>query len=233
MLILGGGITGLSFAYFYHGNSILLEKEPVLGGLARSYQLNNISYDLGPHIIFSHHQDILALHCSLTCTTKLKRTSAILYHGCIVKYPFENGLASLPEQDKLYCLKTFLHNPYKQYQPTNFLQFFLVNFGEGITKLYLQSYNEKIWKLDPAYLDTQMVARIPKPPKEDIVKSANGIETEGYLHQLYFHYPQTGGFQSIIDAYVNHIKQKTTIHRSTQIQQLEYNNNTWTLIFNQ
>ena len=39
--------------------------------------------------------------------------------------------------------------------------------------------------------------RIPKPNKQDILKSSIGIETEGYVHQLYYHYPEKGGYQSI------------------------------------
>ena len=42
----------------------------------------------------------------------------------------------------------------------------------------------------------EWVGRIPKPPMEDVVKSALGIETEGYTHQLYFRYPLHGGFES-------------------------------------
>jgi len=44
------------------------------------------------------------------------------------------------------------------------------------------------------------VERIPRPPAEDIIKSAIGIETEGYTHQLYFYYPINGGIQSLIEA---------------------------------
>ena len=50
------------------------------------------------------------------------------------------------------------------------LQFFLATFGEGMTDLYLRPYNEKIWKFDPAFMDMQMVERIPKPPAEDILR---------------------------------------------------------------
>ena len=32
-----------------------------------------------------------------------------------------------------------------------------------------------------------MVERIPRPPDEDIIKSAKGIKTEGYKHQLNFY----------------------------------------------
>ena len=69
--------------------------------------------------------------------------------------------------------------------------FFLKNFGEGIFNLYLGPYNNKIWKMNTSKLDTQMVERIPRPPDQDIINSAKGVVTEGYKHQLYFHYPKT------------------------------------------
>ena len=48
----------------------------------------------------------------------------------------------------------------------------------------------------------EWVARVPRPPMEDVVKSALGIETEGYTHQLYFRYPLHGGFESIVKAMI-------------------------------
>jgi protoporphyrinogen oxidase len=39
--------------------------------------------------------------------------------------------------------------------------------------------------------------RVPKPPLEDVIKAAVGVETEGYTHQLYFHYPAQGGIESL------------------------------------
>ena len=32
---------------------------------------------------------------------------------------------------------------------------------------------------------------------EDVIKAAVGVETEGYTHQLYFHYPAHGGIESL------------------------------------
>jgi protoporphyrinogen oxidase len=49
-------------------------------------------------------------------------------------------------------------------------------------------------------MSLEWVDRIPSPPLEDIVKSALGYETEGYLHQLYFKYPKKGGVQALVDA---------------------------------
>ena len=192
-IILGGGLAGLSLAYFLDKNSIILEKEKQLGGLCRSFEFNKVFYDIGPHILFSKNEKILNTLTSLLKTNKIRRSSKIYHKGRLVKYPFENDLASLSEEDKEYCLKEFLHNPYENCQAQNMLQFFLKTFGEGITRLYLEPYNQKIWKFDPAFMDTQMVERIPKPPKSDVIKSAKGIPTEGYKHQLYFQYPEKGG----------------------------------------
>ena len=48
-----------------------------------------------------------------------------------------------------------------------------------------------------------VLARIPKPPMEDVLKSAIGIPTEGYLHQLHFYYPIEGGFEAMVETWVS------------------------------
>jgi len=218
--ILGGGIAGLSFAYFLDKKSFILEKVEEIGGLCRSFKFKDINYDIGPHIIFSKNQEILDLHTNLIETNLIKRNNSVFYKNRFIKYPFENDLGSLPSEDKDYCLNEFLNNSYKNYESNNMLQFFLKTFGEGITRCYLQPYNEKIWKFDSCCLDTQMVDRIPRPPDEDVIKSAQGIPTEGYTHQLYFHYPKEGGFQTLINAYRDRIKEKTSIHREVKIESI-------------
>ena len=65
-------------------------------------------------------------------------------------------------------------------------------------------------------MDTQMVERIPKPPKQDIIKSAKGIKTEGYRHQLYFYYPKKNGIQSLFDSYLNSLNDKKILIKKNQ-----------------
>lgn len=226
-IILGGGLAGLSMAYFLNKNSIILEKEKQLGGLCRSFEFNGVFYDIGGHIMFSKNKRILNLLTSLVKTNKIRRSNKIYHQGRLIKYPFENDLAGLNYEDREYCLNAFLRNPYKNYRPQNMLQFFLKNFGEGITRLYLQPYNQKIWKFDPALMDTQMVERIPRPPKEDIIKSARGIASEGYLHQLYFHYPEKGGIQQIISAFAENIAGKCAIVNPVKIKKIYKQKGIW------
>ena len=197
--ILGGGLAGLSLAYYLKKEALIIEKETNVGGLMRSYTMNGVVYDIGPHILFSKNKHALKELISFTKSHQLKRSNRIFHKGTFIKYPFENDLHALDQETREYCLKEFLNNPYENFSdPENMLQFFLKTFGEGITRTYLQPYNEKIWKFDPCYMDTQMVDRIPKPPREDVIKSAQGKVTEGYTHQLYFHYPDNDGIETVI-----------------------------------
>ena len=62
-------------------------------------------------------------------------------------------------------------------------------------------YNEKIWKYPTDRMSLHWVdGRIPRPPVEDIIKSAIGIETEGYAHQAIFSYPVDGGIKALVRA---------------------------------
>ena len=124
----------------------------------------------------------------------------------------------LPKKDLEYCINTFLNNPFEKYDYQNMIQFFYKMFGEGITRIYLEPYNRKIWKFDPSFMDTQMVERIPKPPKKDIINSSKGIVTEGYKHQLFFQYPKSKGIQALFDVYKNSLNQKNNILLNQKIK---------------
>ena len=222
--ILGGGLSAISLAYYLQENEDIkeihiLEKDEVLGGICRTYIKEGIEYDVGPHIIFSKDKEVLDLMNSLLGENneKHRRSNRILHKKRFVQYPFENDLSKLPQEDIDYCVNGFLHNPFENYDATNMLQFFLKTFGEGITNTYLRPYNEKIWKFDPAFMDTQMVERIPKPPKEDIIKSANGETIDGYLHQLYFTYPKSGGTEALIKAFISKLSNKVKIHTNSKV----------------
>ncbi len=112
------------------------------------------------------------------------------------------------------------------------LQFFLKTFGEGITNTYLRPYNEKIWKFDPSFMDLQMVERIPKPPREDIIKSAQGEAIDGYTHQLYFSYPQEKGINSLINSLLTRLNEKVKISPNITINAISKTDKGYNIITN-
>jgi len=202
--ILGGGITGLALQHFLNEDSVVLEAADVPGGLCRTYWKDGFGYDLGGHILFSKLQHVTDTVDALLegNLNRCRRANKILYNGRYVKYPFENDLAALGKEDAYECLLQYLRNDFEG-EVTNLREWAYATFGSGIADKYFIPYNEKIWNVPAEALGLDFVERIPKPPMEDVLRSALGIETEGYLHQLYFRYPTRGGVEALVQALID------------------------------
>jgi protoporphyrinogen oxidase len=222
--ILGGGLAGLSTAYFMKDRCVVLEENSELGGLCRSFEKDGFVYDIGGHILFSKNKKILLEMVSWLRNNvhRKYRRNQIWYKDRFVKYPFENGLYSLDKKEIFDCLIGYLINENKE--PKNLKEWCKYTFGNGIAEKYLLPYNEKIWKHDLEDMSTHWVERIPKPPMKDIIKSAIGIRTEGYRHQLYFYYPKKGGINSFICSLVGKIKK---IEKGFKVIGIKKKNNKW------
>jgi len=208
--ILGGGLSGVSFQRFLKLKSEILEKEERLGGLCRSFSKDGFLYDLGGHIIYSKEKQVIRLirkilHDNINYC---RRNNKILFNGRLIKYPFENGVGELQKEDIYECLMGYLSN--KHVRMETFKDWIYKTFGDGISNKYLIPYNEKIWKFPLEKMGIEWVERIPKPPTEDVIKSALGICTEGYTHQLYFNYPNSGGIENLVLSFMkNNAKVRT------------------------
>ena len=225
--ILGGGLAGISIAYFLRDlDCEVLEEFSRIGGHCKTKKKNGFSYDMGGHIMFSKDKEMLNFELKLLEDNKQKfrRFNQIWFKGRFIKYPFENDLHSLDKEDIFDCLYHFFNNPYPR-PKTNFKEWIYYNFGKGIAEKYLIPYNKKIWKIDPSELGLDWVeGRVPKPPAEDILKSALGIETEGYTHQLYFWYPKKGGIESLVLAFAKHVKNIVLNYKVNKVKKI---NNEW------
>ena len=218
-IILGGGLAGITTARLLHERghtATVLEAESKPGGLCRSYTKDGFTFDLGgSHIIFSRDQDVLSFMHKMLADNREEniRNTKIYYKDRYIKYPFENGLGELPKEDCYFCLHEFIKvlladvASSTKTEPKNFQEWIYQTFGAGIAECYLKPYNEKIWKHPLIDISTHWVAgRIPRPPVENIIQSAVGIETEGYTHQSHFSYPKNGGIESLIHAIASPIK---------------------------
>jgi protoporphyrinogen oxidase len=201
--VLGGGLCGLVVGAYSRHDCEVLEADSETGGHCRSLVKDGYTFDVGgPHILFSRNQEILNLilgELGDNINTQ-RRNSKVYYDGRFVKYPFENGLGDLAPEDRFNCLYHYLFNDYPP--PTNFKEWIYHTFGKGIAETYLLPYNEKIWNISADQMSIDWVdGRVPRPPAEDVIKSAVGVETEGYTHQLNFRYPLVGGIEALPKAF--------------------------------
>lgn len=222
-LILGGGASGLSTAILIPESKII-ESGPKIGGLSNSKSIEGFTFDQGPHIMFSRDKDVLGVMVDSldgnvhTCI----RNNVVMINGSLLRYPIENDLSSLPQEIRINALQDFLAlriNPSKV-QPRNLEEWFLQNFGETLTKIYFKPYNEKIWNLPFSEISMTWADRIPSPPWEDVLKGAMGVRTEGYVHQLHYDYPKSGGYESLMKAWAGRIA-SNRIRLDSEIQKIE------------
>ncbi len=227
--ILGAGLTGITLARLLQdkGDEVtVLERENEYGGLCRSMTYSGFTFDIGgSHIIFSRDSHVLAfMRDALGKNSRQnKRNTKIFYKGKFIKYPFENGLYELPMDDLYFCINEFIKTLIAVEKgelppPSNFREWINYTFGKGIADLYMIPYNEKIWKYPTERMSMHWVdGRIPRPPVEDVIKSAVGIETEGYTHQSVFSYPLRDGIEAMVRGIAKPIEEniQTGFHVSS------------------
>jgi len=237
--ILGGGLSGLTLARLLQEQGeeiVVLEAEPEYGGLCKSKTDQGFTFDTGgSHIIFSRDLEVLAFMRRMITGNEQRnnRATKIFYKQQFVKYPFENGLSDLPQEDRFFCINEFIKTLIAVEKgeipaPVNFREWIYHTFGNGIAKYYMIPYNEKIWKYPTDKMSLHWVdGRIPRPPVEDIIKSAIGIDTEGYTHQAVFYYPLDGGIMALVHAIARPIEpciktgfRVTSITKSGEIWQI-------------
>ena len=188
---------------------MVLEAGPEYGGLCRSCTRDGFTFDTGgSHIIFSRDTEVLSFMRKMISGNEQENTrnTKIFYKGRYVKYPFENGLSDLPAEDLFFCISEFVKTLVAVEKgelpvPRTFRDWIYYTFGKGIAECYMVPYNEKIWKYPTNDMSLHWVdGRIPRPPVDDVIKSAIGISTEGYTHQSVFSYPLDGGIEALVKA---------------------------------
>lgn len=165
-LILGAGPTGLGAAWRLAERSerdwLLLEAGPEAGGLAASFvDDQGFTWDIGGHVQFSHYDYFdRAMQTFLGRDGWLQheRESWVWLRDRFVPYPFQNNIHRLPPEDLDKCLAGLVDitkNPAGK--PSDFHDWILSTFGQGLADVFMLPYNYKVWAYPPAQLNVKWV----------------------------------------------------------------------------
>jgi Protoporphyrinogen oxidase len=208
LLIVGGGPAGLSLAYHYGRNSLVLEKEQKVGGLCRSIQHDGGIFDIGGHVFHTPHPEVASLVQRLMGDRwfSQKRDARVYTHGTLIPYPFQKFYDRIPEIRTVEECRRGLQNARLTGQADNFEEYILDRFGEGVASHFMLPYNRKLWARDLRRMSCEWTAERVAGPKGIIEKFDNRGGTRKPLQpDTIVGYPAEGGYEEIYKSFVPHL----------------------------
>ncbi len=211
-LIIGAGPTGLSAAYHYPGDYILVEKEERPGGLCRSIYDRGFVFDYAGHIIFTNDPYISDVVYPMLLGENLHwqfREAWVYSKQAYTRYPFQASTFGLPVQVVKECILGAVEaarNYTSESSPENFRQFITAQWGEGIGKHFMVPYNQKLWTVPLEEMSWQwMNGRVPQPNLEEILDGALQPQPKPMGPNARFGYPLRGGYESLMKGWLRYL----------------------------
>jgi protoporphyrinogen oxidase len=198
VVIIGGGLTGISTALHLGRPYLLLERSGSLGGLARTDEREGFSFDRTGHWLHLRDASMRAL-CEAALGGELasvERRAKIYSFGGYTRYPFQANLFGLPPEVVKECLLGFVRTLLERgaSQPRNFEEYILHHFGAGIARCFMVPYNTKLWGVHPSEITSAWCQRfVPIPDLEQVVGGAVGAGPAEMGYNVSFRYPRRGG----------------------------------------
>ncbi len=205
-LILGAGISGLSFAYYLKRDDyLILEKENIPGGLLQTIKKQGFTWDYSGHFLHFKNE-ILKKNIETLMGEKLLHISpkitSIYYKGRFIDYPFQKNIHQLNKSDFIDCIY-YLFNKKPKAKYSNFREMLLGKFGKGICEKFLFPYNEKLYSTDLNNLDAAAIGRFfPDTNIKEIIENFKNPENSSY--NTSFIYPKDGIY-SFLELFIKNL----------------------------
>ena len=205
-LIIGGGPCGLGAArrLVQAGKSdvLVLEREPVFGGLAGSEYKNGYTWDYGCHVQHSHYGEFDRAMIEALGEDGWyhhQRESWVWIDGRWVPYPFQNNIHRLSDVGRDACLDGLrtAHANQGTYgkPPADFAEWGKRTFGHGIYDQFFEPYNKKVWACPLEFMGWQWIGdRVAVPDLARVEKNVHDkADDMGWGPNSTFQFPKVGG----------------------------------------
>ena len=204
-LVVGAGPAGLSAAYEIARNgahSLVAERDPVVGGIARTLSFRGYRFDIGGHRFFTKVPEVQAIWEEILGEDFLvrPRLSRIYYDGHFFDYPLRpvNALTGLGPIEAVRVMLSYLRARARRGGTDQNLEEWVTRrFGRRLYEIFFKTYTEKVWGMPCSEIDASWAAQRIKnldlgkavlralfPPKQDGEVITSLVEE--------FHYPRRG-----------------------------------------
>src|SRR4051812_3623752 len=205
VLVLGAGPAGLTAALHLvrRGRRVtVLEREDLVGGLARTEERDGFRFDLGGHRFFTKHPEVQALWEAILGDELIlrPRLSRIRYGGRVFTYPLDaiDVVRNLGPVELSRALGSYLRARASAGETETFEEWVTQRFGRRLYEMFFATYTEKVWGVPGSELRAEWAAqRIRGLSFGKAMRAAfRGVDDDaaGSLRSLVgeFHYPRLG-----------------------------------------
>lgn len=222
-LILGAGISGLTFASYCNDDYLIIEKENSVGGYCKTHYNKDFVWDYAGHFFHFKTEEFKKKFIESLdqndYVTQNKKTF-IYFDNDLIDFPFQTHIHELSKEKFIDCLYD-LFNKEEKDNYDNFLDMLYGKFGKSITEMFLKPYNEKLYATDLTKLDTDAMGRFfPYADVKAIINNMKDSKLNSYNNT--FLYPKKGA-QVIIDILMKAID-KNKIFLNSVISNIDIKN---------
>lgn len=160
-LIIGAGISGLTFANYAKGDYLIVEKETEAGGYCRTIRKKDYIWDYAGHFFHFNTEEFKNKFLKSVKPEDIKykdKNTKIIYKNQLVDYPFQTNIHQLEKEEFIDCLYDLFHREEKE-NYDSFLDMLYGKFGKSIVEKFLKPYNEKLYAVDLKTLDKDAMGR--------------------------------------------------------------------------
>ncbi|WP_086226133.1 protoporphyrinogen/coproporphyrinogen oxidase [Campylobacter devanensis] len=233
--ILGAGISGLSVARLLKDDFEVevLEKESVVGGIARTKDVNGMAYHVnGGHCFDSKYDDVKDFVFNVVLSKDkwnyIARKAEVLFRDRWISYPIEFSINQIDKIDSNLAFKITNEMFNASYESgTNLQEWFINHFGETLSKEYFIPYNTKIWQISPKEMDSVWIEdekqmKLPVPTKRGFYDALLNRPNDAMVHKN-FYYPKTNNQNTFIEA----LGDGLNILTNYEVKNITKENNQW------
>lgn len=233
-LILGAGISGLTFANYCEDDYIIIEKENEVGGYCRTIKKGDFIWDYAGHFFHFNTEEFKKKFIDKMPEEDIvynEKCTKIVHKDKMIDFPFQTNIHQLDKEEFIDCLYD-LFNKEEKKKYDNFLDMLYGKFGKSIVEKFLKPYNEKLYAVDLQELDVDAMGRFfPYADKEQIINNMKKHEVNSYNSS--FLYPKNGAGSFIDILYQQLDKEKillnTKVEKINRKEKTVYLNNGTTI----
>jgi len=203
-LIIGSGVSGLSYANFCgHDDYLIIEKDKEIGGYCKTIKQDGFTWDYSGHFFHFRNKEIkdyLIEKMNKSEILDVVKHSQIYYKYNYIDFPFQKNIHQLSKEEMIDCLYDLFFNEYNAKGAKTFKEMIYKKFGKSIAEKFLIPYNEKLYACDLNFLDKDAMGRFfPFANKEEIIKNFRNSNNESY--NSHFTYPKGGAIEYVNSLY--------------------------------